>query len=166
MIPRKQKKERAIPREEVKAGKIKKIKDRAVKTVAAAANKEKRGEDLRLSELHKLCHREWSKIVKCNACHVCEWCGRPAIHAHHMIAKAQGNKLKYDLRNGVALCYACHVEFHQKNSAKGWKLMQRQRPEDFEFIWNEPSEEVKWTRGDMRQILADLRETLRGKEAA
>lgn len=132
-----------------------------VKTVSAIKNREKGGGSLTSQQLAKLCLNAWSKLVKLHANHKCEWCGDPATQSHHMRAKAQGNKLKYALENGVALCYGCHVEFHQKDSLKGWLLFQEQRPESYRFVRESTHEPVQMKTGDYRELLADLREQIK-----
>ena len=44
------------------------------------------------------------------------------VQGHHAIARAaQGNHARYDIRNGVCLCYTCHI--HKVHGRQG----------DFEF---------------------------------
>jgi 5-methylcytosine-specific restriction endonuclease McrA len=134
---------------------------RRAKTHAAIEKEIAGGKKPTLGQLHKLCHPVWSKLVKLHANGQCEWCGNPAVHAHHMIAKAQGNTLKYKLENGVALCYLCHVTFHQKNSLTGWKLFERQRPMSFAYVDEHQNDTTKLSRDELADVLADLKKQLK-----
>lgn len=130
---------------------------RSMKTAAACANKEKSGKALTKSEIVKLAIIEWSKIVRANANGICEWCGKPAEHGHHMVARAQGYTLMFNLENGVALCAGCHNRFHHVESLSGWLKFKQQRPLSYEFVEERRNQTTKLLVGDLRAILADLR---------
>ena len=98
----------------------------------------------------------WSTVVRESASHKCEWCGKPATQAHHMIAKAQGNTLKFSTENGVALCCACHMKFHNRDSSDGWVLFKEQRPYSYEFVQERKHQLTKLSIDDLRGIEADL----------
>ena len=102
--------------------------------------------------------KEWAVLVKLHADYKCEWCGKPAAHAHHMIAKAQGNRFRFMVENGVALCAGCHLAFHNRDSLTGWLKFKEQRPESYEIVKNTPRTELKLTAAEMRELLEDLRE--------
>lgn len=64
-------------------------------------------------------HIAWSKAVRDRADNRCEKCGvktikdekgeRPArLNAHHILSKERWPEYRYDLDNGVSLCYRCH----------------------------------------------------------
>jgi hypothetical protein len=60
----------------------------------------------------KSCDRLWSQAVKHRAGHRCERCGEvpenpQALHAHHTYGRSD-HRLRFDLRNGVALCWSDH----------------------------------------------------------
>lgn len=63
-----------------------------------------------LPTLKKKLHHIWSLKVR-NRDKKCVLCGTidKQLYAHHYIKNAARSiKYRYDLRNGVALCYACH----------------------------------------------------------
>ena len=145
------------PEEKAKTKALGKNKPKPVKSFKAIQNAEARGEKLTIRQLHELCHHEWSTIIKGRKDWVCEWCGREAVNAHHMIAKAQGNKWKYVFWNGVSLCWKCHNEFHFKNSRTGWLLFEEQRPEDLAELDSLLRDTTKYTNEDLEVILKALR---------
>jgi len=54
----------------------------------------------------------WSSIIRNRDGYKCQWCGKVSNknHAHHIVAKSLSNPLGfYDLRNGMTLCYRCHI---------------------------------------------------------
>lgn len=60
--------------------------------------------------LNKKADELWSKCVRardgeCVLCH-----NKTSLQAHHwIVTRNQSLKYKYDLRNGVTLCYGCHI---------------------------------------------------------
>ena len=58
----------------------------------------------------------WSQCVRSRDGQ-CVLCGsKNALQAHHwIVTRNQSNKYKYDLRNGVTLCYGCHIHGVHKN---------------------------------------------------
>ncbi|RXT02767.1 HNH endonuclease [Ammoniphilus sp. CFH 90114] len=49
---------------------------------------------------------------------LCIRCQKPAAHVHHIRYRSQlGRGLK---RNGVCVCYTCHVWAHQKREGREW----------------------------------------------
>ena len=64
----------------------------------------------------KQCDELWSKAVKRRAGFKCERCGKTTkLHAHHIIPRTN-YALRYDLVNGVCLCYRCHFHFAHKDA--------------------------------------------------
>jgi len=43
---------------------------------------------------------------------VCEICGKPSSKAHHFFAKSHYGHLRYELLNGISLCYHHHQHYH------------------------------------------------------
>lgn len=59
--------------------------------------------------LWSLCIR--SRDQECVLCH-----SKSSLQAHHwIVTRNQSNKYKYDLRNGVTLCYGCHIHGVHRN---------------------------------------------------
>lgn len=42
----------------------------------------------------------------------CQSCGKRAEVCHHAITKSLSNALRYDLKNSISLCVACHFKHH------------------------------------------------------
>ncbi len=55
------------------------------------------------------CGTLWSLIIRSRVDSVCEWCGRDygKMDAHHFRGKPNAT-LRYELKNGVCLCFKCH----------------------------------------------------------
>lgn len=69
----------------------------------------------RIARLKKACDAAWSLAVR-KRDGSCQMCGdKENLHAHHWhTQKARSLALRWDLRNGVTLCYACHMfKVHQ-----------------------------------------------------
>lgn len=82
--------------------KEKKPKEKKVKTVPKAK---------RLSKLRKECDKLWSEAVRARDGNKCVLCGSTShCQAHHWChTKAQGNATRWDINNGITLCYTCHL---------------------------------------------------------
>lgn len=59
----------------------------------------------------------WSREVRIACDHKCVQCGKTRkLTSHHLFSKSKYPGLKYNLANGVALCFNCHIELHTLNS--------------------------------------------------
>lgn len=57
----------------------------------------------------------WAAAVKEDWNHRCAICGKGGVlHAHHLIPRAH-YAVRFDLRNGIALCSYCHIRCHNKS---------------------------------------------------
>ena len=52
----------------------------------------------------------WSKAVKKRDGYKCVRCGKPAVHAHHIFSRRH-KRTRWDVRNGIALCFRDHFYF-------------------------------------------------------
>lgn len=62
------------------------------------------------ASLEKQCHELWREIVFLRAKGICEYygCHRKATQPHHIFTKGHSRHLRYDVENGMALCYPHH----------------------------------------------------------
>ena len=69
-----------------------------------------------LKKLIKKADSLWSKCIRTRDGQ-CVLCGsKNALQAHHwIVTRNQSNKYKFDLRNGVTLCYGCHIHGVHRN---------------------------------------------------
>ncbi len=106
----------------------------------------------------------WSKAVKLRAGGRCEICGKEyGINSHHVIGRVNYN-LRWDLRNGVALCISHHkfgVFSAHENPIYFMSWFKKHRPEDYEYIKNPEFTKFKtWYISDYEEIKAKLKEEL------
>ena len=75
-------------------------------------------------------HRQWRAAVLRRAGYLCEECKRygrlddqglpvRATTAHHILSRAEHPKAQYDVKNGRALCEACHNRAHPEKGRGG-----------------------------------------------
>jgi 5-methylcytosine-specific restriction endonuclease McrA len=83
-----------------------------------------------IAEMDKL----WRQVAWDRARGICEWCGKPAKDVHHMVARRRSSYLRHRLENAVAVCASCHFNFHNKESLTGWRIMEFDRADDYEFL--------------------------------
>ena len=60
----------------------------------------------------------WHQAVFNKYGQVCEVCGRLAVHSHHFYPKGLYSSLRYEISNGVPLCFHCHFSRHHKGDPK------------------------------------------------
>ena len=58
-------------------------------------------------------YRAWPNAVKRRDNWACQTCGsNKSLHAHHVVAWAEDESLRYDEENGITLCRDCHSKHH------------------------------------------------------
>ena len=58
----------------------------------------------------------FSREVRIRDGHKCIICGKTRhLTSHHLFNKAKYPLLKYNINNGVSLCFNCHIELHKLN---------------------------------------------------
>jgi len=60
------------------------------------------------------CTHLWGLVVRNRDNHTCQWCGKPGNQPHHIVSKAQGNIARFDVDNGITLCFYCHMRRIQR----------------------------------------------------
>lgn len=56
---------------------------------------------------------KWARKVRARDGHVCQSCGGPGEHAHHIVPVSVDPGLELELSNGKTLCGPCHLAEHQ-----------------------------------------------------
>jgi len=115
-----------------------------------------------LTSLKRKADRLWSQLILSKG--QCEVCGRKATNPHHFISRTN-RTLRHDPRNGVALCYRCHIGGNP--SAHGDPIfittwMMCKRPDDYNYLF-EKREELA-TQVDYTQVITSLERKLKEKE--
>lgn len=100
----------------------------------------------KIKRLKTKCDKLWSECVRTRDGE-CVLCGKKdGLNAHHWIhSRAQGNNTRWDIRNGISLCYPCHVhKVHKYASAEITDRLKQEAinrkiltPVDYEFIKND-----------------------------
>jgi 5-methylcytosine-specific restriction endonuclease McrA len=58
----------------------------------------------------------WAREIRMKYNYHCVYCNTSRkLSAHHIFPKAKYKGLKYNLNNGILMCYKCHLEVHQLN---------------------------------------------------
>jgi hypothetical protein len=66
--------------------------------------------------------RIWSKEVLKRHNHICEYCGKKANTAHHIIPKKLDQFYALDPDNGIACCEECHYKYGHKDECNTYNL--------------------------------------------
>lgn len=59
--------------------------------------------------------------------HPCENCGKPFEVSHHFIEKSQSSFLRYDEKNLILICHACHFLIHRGSGRALFDLKIREK---------------------------------------
>ena len=110
--------------------------------------------------LKKACDKLWSLIIKSGG--FCEICGQPVRDPHHVIGRINLTT-RWDLRNGVRLCFQHHTG--GKLSAHNdplWFMdwFKSKRPDDYEYLLKKKNEIKTFSIFDYEEILKDLGDKL------
>jgi len=105
-------------------------------------------EKKKLKTLHRKAenekHKEWADAVKERDKYVCQICGKSLkdgnvhnIQAHHILAKTTYPELKYDINNGLTLCYFDHKNSKFSPHLNGFsftEIFKQKFPERYEYL--------------------------------
>jgi hypothetical protein len=72
-----------------------------------------------LPKLKKKADKVWSMLVRKRdgRCMLCGSGSFKTVAAHHwIVSKHRSNAARWDIRNGIALCYGCHIHQTHKNA--------------------------------------------------
>ncbi len=105
----------------------------------------------------------WRDIVKADG--ICERCGARGVRleTHHIMGRSRYS-LRWDLRNGVSLCFRCHYPdgMHSENAVKVEEFLEwikGYRPDDWKYLKDklkQPAETI--TTIKLIDIVKELRE--------
>ena len=103
-----------------------------------------------LKKLHRKCKKLWSLVVRSKASNVCSICGTDKfLHAHHIEDSRMCKSLRYDVKNGVALC-AKHHKFGKEAAHRGfitiYKYLINNRLDDLSYLEKIRSNELEFTK--------------------
>ncbi len=79
--------------------------------------------------LQERCLDIWSLIVRTREDFTCQMCGSQAYsQAHHCIkTKGGGGRSKFDSRNGITLCFNCHIHKIHGQASQEWLIRYTQK---------------------------------------
>ena len=90
--------------------------------------------------LKNKCDKLWSVIIRSGR--VCEICGRPARDPHHVVGR-KNHILRWDIRNGVRLCFTHHTGGNKSaHNDPLWFMdwFKKHRPDDYEYLLKKKNE--------------------------
>lgn len=87
-----------------------------------------------MNALIKKCDKLWSQLVILSAGGKCEKFGsNKHIQAHHIVPRTNWN-LRFDERNGIALCRKCHLYWAHKDSIEFYNWLANYRNSDLTYL--------------------------------
>jgi len=107
-----------------------------------------------VSKLKKKADVEFKKFIrtrdkKCLRCGCLE-----NLQASHSIPVSHGNRLRYDEKNVITLCYHCHLNWWHKNPIEAGEWFKNKFPENYEYVERVKNETKKFTIFELEEIIA------------
>lgn len=94
----------------------------------------------------------------------CIVCGKPATDAHHIIRRSQSLALKYDLKNGVPLCRACHFGLHKRDDIRIYKaILEYIGDERFLYLMHHKRDIFKNSKSHLKEVANQLLKKLEAR---
>jgi hypothetical protein len=89
------------------------------------------------TELNRLCEKLWGHLIR--SIGYCEKCGkRETLQAAHVKPKGKfRGSLKWDLQNGICLCYGCHLHWAHKDPLGFTEWFLGKYPQRYVFLSRE-----------------------------
>ena len=109
------------------------------------------------AKLEKLLDKEWSEYVR-NRDKVCQKCGSfSSISAHHAFGRRH-RAVRWDVVNGVGLCFPCHIRWAHRDPA-GFSVWFERRvgADQYARLAEAHNQVVKHSAEDLQQILETIR---------
>lgn len=105
-----------------------------------------------IRSVKRSCDLLWSLLIRERAGGRCERCGRSpedsrGFHAHHIYGRSN-HRLRFEPRNGMAVCMACH-RWAEEYPLEFTDWLRAERPEDAAWL------AVENRRGLLKRDLAD-----------
>jgi len=129
-----------------------------------------------IPKINRRLFKLWSEAVRENAGHQCEYCGikrgdinknskKTKIDAHHFYSRNISDcPLKFDIRNGIAVCPICHkfgeLAFH-RNPIVCYEWLKAKQPDKHKFVLENHSVRVNLHN---RKVLERIELHLKNKE--
>ena len=109
----------------------------------------------KIARMRNKCDELWRGIVLTNS--HCESCWQMSVQAHHFVPKSLSAALRYDLKNGVAVCLSCHFAHHSKGDPAIHATIIKQRGQKwFNYIEMNRRKLVKVNLGYYQEIYDKL----------
>lgn len=99
----------------------------------------------------------FKQVVLKKAKYKCEVCGDPASTAHHYRPQGSYGYLKYNIKNGVAICTSCHFKHHTKGDPLVHETIYKKRKKDIEALKKIPRPTgtyitVNWIKENIKEL--------------
>ena len=75
------------------------------------------------------------------------------LQASHSIPISHGNRLRYDEKNVITLCYHCHLNWWHKNPIEAGEWFKNKFPENYEYIEMVKNERVKFNIFELEELI-------------
>ena len=95
----------------------------------------------------------------------CVHCGNPNnLHASHCIPVSHGNRLRYDEKNVITLCYHCHLNWWHKNPIEAGEWFKNKFPKNYAYIEVIKNERKKFTASELEEKIKFYKQKIKELE--
>ena len=89
----------------------------------------------------------------------CLRCGATTnLQASHTIPVSHGNRLRYDEKNLITLCYHCHLNWWHKNPIESGLWFKSKFPEEYAYLESVKHEHKKFTIEELETLISTYKE--------
>ena len=92
----------------------------------------------------------------------CQKTGKPVsgsnAHRHHIIPVSRGNALRWCIDNQILFSFHSHINWWHKNILEAQNWFANGYPVRESYLWQHRNDIVKFSLGDLEQLLIELRQ--------
>ena len=137
-------------------GEWKKLTPSRAKTFKFCSNECRLNQPRPVSWYKKRCDIEMSKLVREKG--HCERCGSTENLQHHHIVGRRNLTLRYDIINGLCLCYRCHFFQAHGGALEFIDWLDERFPSRMEYLRTARNKRTKLTQQDYQRIFKDIKQ--------
>jgi 5-methylcytosine-specific restriction endonuclease McrA len=106
-----------------------------------------------ISKLKKKLDPIFKKFIRLRDCN-CLRCGATTnLQASHTIPVSHGNRLRYDEKNLITLCYHCHLNWWHKNPIEAGEWFKGKFPVEYAYVEAVKNEHKKFTVEELEEMI-------------
>ena len=104
----------------------------------------------------KECDKAYAELIRSKG--KCEWCGgNSLLQCSHVIPRTN-KALRWDIFNGLCLCYFCHLHVWHKDPLKSITWFSEKYPERYNYLMENRNKLLKRLPEDYEKLIKNIKE--------